>query len=52
MSDLFAVWTSRIVFTGLFVILLAHFGKFVYNEVWPIIEPLVRRINTWWQWRL
>ena len=42
-SDLFSIWTVRIVLGGLFVIFVVHFGKFVWSEVWPIIRPLFRR---------
>jgi len=43
-TDPFALLTGYIVLAGLFLIFLAHFGKFVHSEVWPVIEPLVKRI--------
>ena len=41
MSDRLTALTVGIVLAGLFLIFLAHFGKFVYGETWPIIAPLV-----------
>ena len=39
MSDPFAPWIVRIVPAGLFIIFLAHFGKFVYSELRDVIKP-------------
>jgi len=41
--DPFTRWTVRIVFAGLFLIFLVHFGRFVYAETWPIIEPFLHK---------
>jgi hypothetical protein len=35
MTDPFARWTFYIICTGLFVIVVVHFGKFVMHEVSP-----------------
>lgn len=48
MSDPFALWTGYIVLAGLFLVFLAHFGKFVYGEVWPVVEPLIRWLKGLW----
>jgi hypothetical protein len=39
MSDPFARWTVRIVLAGLFLIFLAHYGKFVYHEIRDVLAP-------------
>jgi hypothetical protein len=39
MSDRLTVWAVRIVLAGLFIIFLAHFGKFVYFELRDVIKP-------------
>jgi hypothetical protein len=41
MPDPFARWTGYIVLTGLFLVFLAHFGKFVWTEIWPVLRPVV-----------
>jgi hypothetical protein len=48
MSDPFALWTGYIVLAGLFLVFLAHFGKFVHGEVWPVLAPLVRWLRHLW----
>ena len=42
MNDPFTRWTVRIIFAGLFLIFLVHFGRFVWHEVEPVIGPLIR----------
>ena len=46
-DDPFSAWTVRIVLAGVFLIFLVHFGKFVWMEVWPVIEPLIQTIRKW-----
>jgi hypothetical protein len=48
MSDPFALLTGYIVLGGTFLVFLAHFGKFVHGEVWPVVQPLLGWFRKLW----
>lgn len=48
MTDPFNRWALQIVLAGLFLIFIVHFGKFVYAETWPTLEPLVDWLRHLW----
>jgi hypothetical protein len=42
MSDHLTTWEHRIVRVGLFLVFITTFLKFVGQELWHAIEPLIR----------